>query len=166
MKDQGVSRRSFPKATAPAILWFLSDRSERNSPPQRRNLCFVLGGCSACGRATFQRRKVAKVLRACGPGPRRVALFRWHSRPARKPQDGCPKIIAAALLNRWDSCFYKIRCACVVQHTPWAVNRRHIERFSVRRGWPMCQPPEKSAERRHSFVGRPIAARANHEHSA
>ena len=42
----------------PAILWFLSDRSERNSPPQRRNLCFVLGGCSACGRATFQRRKV------------------------------------------------------------------------------------------------------------
>ena len=42
----------------PAILWFLSDRSERNSPPQRRNFCFVLGGCSACGRATFQRRKV------------------------------------------------------------------------------------------------------------
>ena len=33
----------------PAILWFLSDRSERNSPPQRRNLCFVLGDIPPAG---------------------------------------------------------------------------------------------------------------------
>ena len=68
-------------------------------------------GYSACGRATFQRRKVAKVLRACGPGPRGVALFRWHSRPARCPHDGCLIIIAAALLSSRDRCFYKMTCA-------------------------------------------------------
>ena len=56
-------------------------------------------GYSACGRATFQRRKVAKVLRACGPGPRRVALFRWQSRPARKPLERCLSFITAVLLN-------------------------------------------------------------------
>ena len=79
-------------------------------------------GCSACGRATFQRRKVAKVLRACGPGPRRVALFRWQFRPARCPHDRYLTVIAAALLYRQTTYFYKIRCACVVQHTPWAVD--------------------------------------------
>ena len=30
---------------------------------------------SACGRATFQGRKVAKVPRACGPGPRGALLL-------------------------------------------------------------------------------------------
>ena len=34
-------------------------------------------------------------------------LKRWQSRPARCHLDWCAKIIAAALLNRWDSCFYK-----------------------------------------------------------
>lgn len=34
-----------------------------------RFLCFFFWGCSAFGRATFQGRKVAKVPRACGPGP-------------------------------------------------------------------------------------------------
>ena len=92
--------RDNSKSLSPlTALWRLSVRTESYSPPQRRNLCFVLWGCSACGRATFQRRKVAKVLRACGPGPRRVALFRWHSRPARCPHDGCLIIIAAALLS-------------------------------------------------------------------
>ena len=85
----------------PAIFWFLLHRCKRNSPPQRRNLCFVLR-CSACGRATFQRRKVAKVLRACGPGPKGVALFRWQSRPARCPHEGCLTVITAALLNELD----------------------------------------------------------------
>ena len=72
--------RDNSKSLSPlTALWRLSVRTESYSPPQRRNLCFVLWGCSACGRATFQRRKVAKVLRACGPGPRGVALFRWYS---------------------------------------------------------------------------------------
>ena len=60
---------------------------------------FCFRGYSACGRATFQRRKVAKVLRACGPGPRRVALFRWCSRSARCPHEQCLTVITAVLLS-------------------------------------------------------------------
>ena len=35
----------------------------------RNSACGGDGGCSACGRVTFPRRKVTKVRRACGPGP-------------------------------------------------------------------------------------------------
>ena len=42
-----------------AVLWFLSDRSERNSPRSGEPSVSFFRGCSACGRATFQRRKVA-----------------------------------------------------------------------------------------------------------
>ena len=94
-----------------AVLWFLSDRSERNSPRSGEPSVSFFRGCSACGRATFQRRKVAKVLRACGPGPRRVALFRWYSRSARCPHEGCLNFITAVLLNSRDRCFYKMQCA-------------------------------------------------------
>ena len=55
-KARGRRPRTFHRAILPAIFWFLLHRCKRNSPP-RRNLCFVLR-CSACGRATFQRRKV------------------------------------------------------------------------------------------------------------
>ena len=48
---------------SPAILWFLSDRSERNSPPQRRNLCFVLGIFRRLRTATYFAR-VGKVGKA------------------------------------------------------------------------------------------------------
>ena len=82
----------------PAILSFLSDRSERNSPRRAKPL-FRFRGYSACGRATFQRRKVAKVLRACWPGPGGVALFRWQFRPARCPHEGCLCLLTAVLLN-------------------------------------------------------------------
>ena len=34
-----------------------------------------------------------------------------HSRPARRPLERCLKIIAAALLNRRNRCFYRIKCA-------------------------------------------------------
>ena len=99
-KARGRRPRTFHRAILPAIFWFLLHRCKRNSPP-RRNLCFVLR-CSACGRATFQRRKVAKVLRACGPGPRGVALFRWQSRSARCPHGRCLNFITAVLLNELD----------------------------------------------------------------
>ena len=56
-KARGRRPRTFHQAILPAIFWFLLHRCKRNSPPPRRNLCFVLR-CSACGRATFQRRKV------------------------------------------------------------------------------------------------------------
>ncbi len=142
------SRSAFlTKRRPPAILWFLSDRSERNSPRRAKSL-FCFRGCSACGRATFQRRKVAASsqsplcsgrpgrpslaplpcasfptmnrsagfmvggqCRACGPGPRRVALFRWHLRPARKPHERCLNVITAVLLSDLFRCFYKIICA-------------------------------------------------------
>ena len=68
-------------------------------------------GCSACGRATFQRRKVAKVLRACGPGPGRVALFRWQFRPARCPQKGVQRLSLPFSSMDRTTCFYKMRCA-------------------------------------------------------
>ena len=116
-------------------------RCKRNSPPQRRNLCLVFRRYSACGRATFQRRKVAKVLRACGPGPGRAFLRPWQSRPARKSLEGCLKIIAAALLYRRTTCFYKIICAGVSEHTPQAVNRRRTGPFPVCRG-ALCAPTD------------------------
>ena len=112
LKDQGASRRSFSKATSPGdfLVPFASLQKELAAAAAKPLFRFFRG-CSACGRATFQRRKVAKVLRACGPGPRRVALFRRQSRPARCHQEGCLTVIATALLNRRDRYFYKMICA-------------------------------------------------------
>ena len=100
LKDQGVSRRSFLKIPTPGdfLVPFASPQKELAAAAAKPLFGF-LGGCSACGRATFQRRKVAKVLRACGPGPKGVALFRRQSRPARKPLERCLNSITAALLN-------------------------------------------------------------------
>ena len=111
LKDQGASRRSFSKATSPGdfLVPFASLQKELAAAAAKSLFCYR--GCSACGRATFQRRKVAKVLRACGPGPKRVALVRWQLRPARWPQEGDLIIIAAALLSSRNRCFYKMTCA-------------------------------------------------------
>ena len=76
MKDRGASRWSFPKATVPTpsvaarhlpltggvgprrfFRFFLI--AQKETRPAGRNLCFAFRGCSACGRATFQGRKVA-----------------------------------------------------------------------------------------------------------
>ena len=98
-----------PLSLSGSLVTFCPHRKSLAAAAAKSLFCFR--GYSACGRATFQRRKVAKVLRACGPGPRRVALFRWHSRSARCPHEGCQKIIAAALPYRQTTCFYKMICA-------------------------------------------------------
>ena len=93
----------FPKNPNPRRFFgfFLIAQKETRRRSGETSVSFFRG-YSACGRATFQRRKVAKVLRACGPGPRGVALFRWQSRPARCPHEGCLTVITAALLNELD----------------------------------------------------------------
>ena len=99
LKDQGASRGFFSKATSPGdfLVPFASLQKELAAAAAKPLFCSR--GCSARGRATFQGRKVAKVPRACGPGPRRAALFRWQSRPARCHQEGCLIFITAVLLN-------------------------------------------------------------------
>ena len=63
------------------------------SPPGGR-------GSFACGRGTFQRRKVPKVRRGSGPGPRSACLPACPLRPARgKPNglDFLPRSLRAAM---------------------------------------------------------------------
>ena len=58
LKDQGASRGSFSKATSPGdfLVPFASLQKELAAAAAKSLFCYR--GCSACGRATFQRRKV------------------------------------------------------------------------------------------------------------
>ena len=70
---KGRGNFEIPLPLGDFLVPFASLQKELAAAAAKPLFCFR--GCSACGRATFQRRKVAKVLRACGPGPRGVLLI-------------------------------------------------------------------------------------------
>ena len=121
----------------PAAFCLLCRRGQSRSPPQRRNLCFALREFRRLRTASFflSDQKETKEslgaahghLRCPTPPAPRPPFLRWsplwcrHSWPARCPLERCLTVIAAALLKNLSRYFYKMTCAWVPEHTPWAL---------------------------------------------
>ena len=119
MKDQGVSRRSFPEATSPRRRFaYFADAGKVGRRPQTAKSLFCRSGGFVAAAASFflndqketkESPGVAHGHLRCPTPPSPDPLFyggsplkRRQSRPARCPHERCLNLLAAAHLNGLD----------------------------------------------------------------